>query len=75
MYIYIYNKISAQCFHRFVHFDCGPIYNFGFHHKQRASDYKEFTLVKFSSQLTHFIHSCNICGEVSAHLYDEEQGF
>ena len=38
------NKVSKSClmaelsFHRFVHFDCVPIYIFGFHHKQCASD-------------------------------------
>ena len=37
------NKVSKSClmaelfFHRFAHFDCVPIYIFGFHHKQCAS--------------------------------------
>ena len=39
------------CFHRFVHFDSVLIYIFGFHHKQCASDQKDFTFVKFISQL------------------------
>ena len=26
------------CFHRYVHFACTPIYMFGLHHKQCASD-------------------------------------
>ena len=38
------NRVSKRClmaelcFHRFVDFDCVPIYIFGFHHKQCASD-------------------------------------
>ena len=38
-------------FHCFLHFDCVPVYIFGFHHKQWASDQKDFTSVKFTSQL------------------------
>ena len=51
------NRISISClmtelcFHRFVRFDCFPIYIFGFHHKQCASGQKDFTFVKFNSQL------------------------
>ena len=30
--------MAGPCFHRFVHFDCVPIYIFGFHQKQCASD-------------------------------------
>ena len=30
--------MAELCFHRFVHFDCVPIYIFGFHQKQCASD-------------------------------------
>ena len=45
--VYIFmarNRVSKSClmaeicFHRFVHFDCVPVYIFGFHHKQCASD-------------------------------------
>ena len=33
------SHLMAQlCFHRFVHFDCVPIYIFGFHPKQCVSD-------------------------------------
>ena len=39
------------CFHRYVHFACTPIYMFGLHHKQCASDLKDFTFVKFTTQL------------------------
>ena len=43
-------RLSKDCllvdlyFHRFVHFYCFPIYTFGFHHKQCASDYKSSLL-------------------------------
>ena len=52
---YLYNgesRVSKSClmadlcFHHFVHFDCVPIYIFGFHHKQCASDLNNFTFVK-----------------------------
>ena len=43
--------MAELCFYRFVHFDCVPIYIFDFHHKQCASDWKDFTSVKFTSQL------------------------
>ena len=43
--------MAELCFHRFVHFDCVPIYIFGSHHKQCASDKKDFTFVKFTSQM------------------------
>ena len=36
---------------RFVHFHCVSIYIFGFHNNQCASDYKDFTFVKFNCQL------------------------
>ena len=46
-----YKYIMAElCFHRFVHFDCVPIYIFGFHNKHCAGDKKDFTFVKFTSQ-------------------------
>ena len=38
------SRVSKSClmaelrFHRFIHFDCVPIYVFAFHHKQCASD-------------------------------------
>ena len=38
------NRVSKSClmaelyFHCFLHFDCVPVYIFGFHHKQWASD-------------------------------------
>ena len=33
------SRLRAElCFHRYVHFSCAPIYIFGFHHKQCASD-------------------------------------
>ena len=41
---------AELCFHRYVHFACVPIYIFGLHHKQCASDQKDFTFVKFASQ-------------------------
>ena len=36
---------AELCFHRYVHFACVPIYIFGLHHKQCASDllYNLFT--------------------------------
>ena len=46
------SRLKAElCFHRFVHFACFPIYVFGFHHKKCASDKKDFTFVKFTTQL------------------------
>ena len=39
------------CFYRFVDFHCVLIYVFCFHHKQRASDYKNFSFLRFTSQL------------------------
>ena len=42
--------MAELCFYHFVHFDCVPIYIFDFHHKQCASDYKDFIFVKFTSQ-------------------------
>ena len=50
------NRVSKGClmaklsFHFFVYF-CVPIYIFSFHHKQCASHWKDFTSVKFTSQL------------------------
>ena len=33
------SRLEAElCFHRYMHFFCVPIYIFGFHHKQCASD-------------------------------------
>ena len=33
------SRLKAElCFHRYVHFACVPIYGFGFHHKQCASN-------------------------------------
>ena len=43
--------MAELCFHHLVHFDFVPIYIFGFHHKQCASDQKDSTFVKFISQL------------------------
>ena len=40
------------CFHSYLHFAYVPIYTFGFHHKQCANDYKDFTFVKFTTQLS-----------------------
>ena len=51
------NKVSKSCLmvelclHRFVHFDWAPIYIFGFHQQQCASLQKNFTFVKFTSEL------------------------
>ena len=39
------------CFYRFVDFHCVLIYVFCFHHRQRASDYKNFSFLRFTSQL------------------------
>ena len=44
--------MTELCFHHFVHFVRVLIYIFGFHHKQSASDLKNFTFVKFASQLS-----------------------
>lgn len=41
--------ITELCFH---HFGCVPIYISGFHYKQFASNYKNFTFVGFSSQMS-----------------------
>ena len=41
--------MSELCFHHFVHFDCFLIYIFSFHHKQCASDQKDFIFVKLFS--------------------------
>ena len=38
-------------FHRYVHFSCVLLYILGFHHKPGASDQKDFTHVKFTTQL------------------------
>ena len=43
IYINIYVKKKAVlkaelCFYRYVHFACVPVYIFGLHHKQCASD-------------------------------------
>ena len=51
------NRVSKSClmpelcFHHFVQFHCVPTYIFGFHHRQYASNQKDFTFVKFTSQL------------------------
>ena len=56
------NKVSKSCLiaelcsHRFVNFDCVPVYIFGFHHKQCPSGKKNFTFVKFGPQ---FFSSAN----------------
>ena len=47
IYIYIYIYIGTQSNTQ----NDVPINIFGFHHKQCASDYKDFTFVKFTSQL------------------------
>ena len=58
--VYIFmtrNRVSKSClmaefcFHRFVYFNGVPICIFDFHHKQCASDSKDFISVKFTSQL------------------------
>ena len=43
--------MAELCFHCFVHFDCFPIYIFGFHRYQCASNQEDFTFVKSTSQL------------------------
>ena len=42
---------AKLCFQHFEHFACVPIYIFGFQHKQCASNKKDFTLVKFTTQM------------------------
>ena len=42
--------MGELCFHHFVHFDCFLIYIFSSHHKQCASNQKDFTFMKFTSQ-------------------------
>ena len=49
-----YSKSRSKaelCHYGFEHFTCVPIYIFGFHHKQCACDQKDFTFVKFTSQM------------------------
>ena len=43
--------MAELCFSYFVHCDCVLIYIFIFHHRQCASDWKDFTFVKFTFQL------------------------
>ena len=43
--------MAELCLHRFVRFECVLIYIFGFHHKQCASNLKDFIFVKFTSHL------------------------
>ena len=59
--VYIFlarNRISKSYlmadvyFHRFVHFGCVVIYVFSFHHKQCPDNSKDFTFVKFTSQIS-----------------------
>ena len=42
---------AELCLHRYVHFVCVPIHVFSFHHKQRASNMKDFAFVKFTIQV------------------------
>ena len=43
--------MAELCFHFFVYFVCVPINIFGSHHKECDSNQKDFTFVKFTSQM------------------------
>ena len=46
------SRLKEELFlHCYVRFSCVPIYIFDFHHKQYASNWKDFTFVKFTTQL------------------------
>ena len=49
--MYIGAKVKCTCFHRYVHFTCVSIYIFSFYQKQCASNQKDLTFVKFTTQL------------------------
>ena len=49
--MYIEAKVKCTCFHRYVHFTCVSIYIFSFYQKQCASNQKDLTFVKFTTQL------------------------
>ena len=49
--MYIGAKVKCKCFHRYVHFTCVSIYIFSFYQKQCASNQKDLTFVKFTTQL------------------------
>ena len=49
--MYLGAKIKCTCFHRYVHFTCVSIYIFSFYQKQCASNQKDLTFVKFTTQL------------------------
>ena len=49
--MYIGAKVKCTCFHRYVHFTCVSIYIFSFYQKQCASNQKDLTFAKFTTQL------------------------
>ena len=60
--LFIAIKMVELCFNFFVHFNFVSIYISGFHHRQCASDSKNFTFLKFI---------CQMCSSANEFLKDK----